>query len=76
MEQLKNNMKTLTMSKYDSAQIVDAVNIDSVISTFKDLLSPDYHLDIYMRNTIEDHIKMLENSDWLSNYYGYQEGEE
>ena len=65
-------MKNLTLSEYDTAQIISCEVVNATVQIFLDLVK-HHDLDILTKNMLEEQIRQLEDIEWLSNYYEFSE---
>ena len=65
-------MKNLTLSEYDTAQIISCEVVNATVQIFLDLVK-HHDLDILTKNMLKEQIRQLEDIEWLSNYYEFSE---
>ena len=65
-------MKNLTLSEYDTAQIISCEIVDATVQILLDLVKHQ-DLDFLTKNMLEEQIRQLEDIEWLSNYYEFSE---
>jgi len=60
----------MTLEEYNRAQIIDCMILTDIVNFLDDL----ENLSVFEENTRDDIKKIIDGIDWLSTFYGYQEG--